>query len=92
MKFGAGSMRNIVAGLIVAVAVALFSAHAAQAGWVDDVKDVLTPEFLAQVWPGEEITLGEPEGRPLAIPVFVEGEQVGYLISTKQVGNYGGYA
>jgi transcriptional regulator of nitric oxide reductase len=92
MKFGAGSMQNIVAGLIVAVAVALFSAHAAQAGWVDDVKDVLTPEFLAQVWPGEEITLGEPEGRPLAIPVFVEGEQVGYLISTKQVGNYGGYA
>jgi transcriptional regulator of nitric oxide reductase len=76
-------MRNVVAGLVMAFAGALISAPAAQADWVDDVKDMLTPEFLAQVWPGEEITLGEPEGRPLAIPVFVDGEQVGYLISTK---------
>ncbi|MBT4711937.1 MAG: 4Fe-4S binding protein [Alphaproteobacteria bacterium] len=86
------AMRNIAVGLVMAVAGTLFTVPAAQANWVDDVKDLLTPEFLAQVWPGEEITLGEPEGRPLAIPVFVDGEQVGYLISTKQVGNYGGYA
>ena len=86
------ALRGLAVGFGLAVTALVFSAPAAQADWVDEVKDLLTPEFLAQVWPGEEITLGEPEGRPLAIRVFVGDEQVGYLISTKQVGNYGGYA
>ncbi len=88
-----GIWRRIV-GLCVAAAFAAFAMlpSAAQAGWAEEMKDRLTPEFIAKVWPGEDITLGEPEGRPPAIPVYQSGEHVGYLISTQQVGNYGGYA
>ena len=64
------------------------------AGWVEDIKKIMTPQLLSQIWQSDEsITLGEAVGRPPAVPVFdSEGENIGYIFSTLQAGRYSGYS
>lgn len=82
----------LVAVAVTAAGMALPSGEA-QADWADDIRALMTPEFLAQVWQsGEPVTVGEPVGRPPAVPVFdAAGENLGYIVSTLQSGRYSGY-
>jgi NosR/NirI family nitrous oxide reductase transcriptional regulator len=60
-----------------------------------EVEDLLTPRMTPQAiqaaFPGAE-TVGPAEGRPAALPVFIGGEKVGYIFSTLDTVNAGGYS
>ena len=60
-----------------------------------EVEDFLTPRMTPQAiqaaFPGAE-TVGPAEGRPAALPVYIGGEKVGYIFSTLDTVNAGGYS
>ena len=90
------SVRRLAIGvcaLATAVAV-LLGGGSAQAAWTDDIRLLLTPDFLSRVWQSSEpVTVGEAVGRPPAVPVYnAAGEEIGYIVSTLQTGRYSGYA
>ena len=60
-----------------------------------EVEDLLTPRLtpaaIQGAFPGAE-EVGPAEGRPPALPVYIGGEKVGYIFSTLDTVNAGGYS
>ena len=76
----------------IAALVSLWLAAPASAQEVEDLLTPrMTPQAIQAAFPGAE-TVGPAEGRPAALPVYIGGEKVGYIFSTMDTVNAGGYS
>ena len=87
ITFGTASVRRALA--LVALLLAAMPALAQAPR--KTLAERLTPEVLAIVFPGAE-RIGEEGGSPLAAPVMMKGELVGYVYSTLDVVAAPGYS
>jgi NosR/NirI family transcriptional regulator, nitrous oxide reductase regulator len=86
--------RKILVGaglLVVALLLLMFVGDSRADAETGHLLERLTPEVMAIVWPGTE-KLGPEEGKPSAIPVYRDGQIVGYVFSTLDVVEAQGYS
>ncbi len=81
--------------MIWAAAAALAALWLAAPASAQEVEDLLTPRLtpaaIQQAFPGAE-EIGAATGRPAALPVYIGGELAGYIFSTMDTVNAGGYS
>ena len=76
-------------GIFLVAALLTLAASAGAAA--SELERLLTPQRLAQVFPGADHA-GKVDGAPLAAPVFRENRLVGYVFLTSDVVNSGGFS